>query len=487
MRTKLSVLLLSAFFICIIGVTPSLAEKKESKQDKEISVYAEKVTKHNLREIISVSGDIKPFAEITVYSKVSGEIQKIAVEKGQFVKKGDAIAVIEHESDLKKLASMKIAVELAKLGLEQAELGIKSSEATITQINDQLEQAVIGEKLADSGLLQAEAQVVQAKAGVVAAEAGVSRAKAQYENALLEKERAENLLKDNAIPKQRYDGIIAQFEAAKSGLDAANAQLDASKSTVKLAEEGINRAKMQIDSSKIQLKLVQSNLELAKIKLNASIKNVEQTKASMENAQLSLDQFQIRIDDYTIIAPISGVISQRLADVGAMNTPQAPLFVITNMETVKVFSQVSDAEIAKINNDVKAIVSVDSYPDEKFEGNITIIDPSVDPRTRTLGFEIHLKNEKHLLKPGMFARIELITKELNNVIAVPKSAVLSTKKEQYVYVVEDNMAVKKTVETGLQEGPTIEITKGLTGGETLVIEGAYYLNDGTKVKIQEKK
>jgi len=372
-----------------------------------VPVSTVKVRVYSLETELDLKGEIRAFAEITVYSKVNGVIEKLLVEKGDMVKKGDVIAVVEHRSELARRKELLAAVESAKVGIRQAESAVRVAEASLSQ------------------------------------------AEAQLENAILEKNRAENLLKDKSMPRQRYDAVIAQYKVAMAGKELAEANLTSAKEAV------------------------------------------FQSKTGFARSTAALEQLDIRIADFTIRAPISGVISARFVDEGAMDNPQLPIVSITNMETLRIFSQVPEADVARIRIGTRATISVDAYRHEKFKGNVAIINPTLDSKTRTLEFEIHLKDKKALLKPGMFARV-ILHLGRRKVLAVPKDCLLRLPGTgvYYAFVVENGIAKKRPdIKLGISKGDLVEVKSGLTEGEELVVVGQGLLKTGTPVVITnyEKK
>jgi len=111
--------------------------------------------------------------------------------------------------------------------------------------------------------------------------------------------------------------------------------------------------------------------------------------------------------------------------------------------------------------------------------------PALDEQTRMVQIEIRLDNGQLLLKPGMFARVTLITNRKDNVVVVGRDVVLGGKisDEYYVYVVEGTIARKRFVKIGIAEAEKYEISEGLKAGEVLVVNGMHYLTDGIGVEI----
>jgi len=124
--------------------------------------------------------------------------------------------------------------------------------------------------------------------------------------------------------------------------------------------------------------------------------------------------------------------------------------------------------------------------DIKANGKVALISPALDPNSTTVEVWIDAPNPDGSLRPGTTVRIEAIAQTLNDAVVVPASAVLKTPEgAPTVMMVHDDTAHQVAVETGIREGDRVQITKGLAGGETVIVNGAYALPDNTKVKIAE--
>jgi len=141
-------------------------------------------------------------------------------------------------------------------------------------------------------------------------------------------------------------------------------------------------------------------------------------------------------------------------------------------------------------------IKVDTFGDTEFDASVYSIHPALDAQTHTIQVEIRLENDPLLLKPGMFARVTLVTKRKDDVVVIPRDVVLGGKIDKhYVYVVEipesgpENpgqaaaVARKRFVEIGIRQAARYEIMDGLKAGETLVVNGMNYLADGISVEV----
>ncbi|MCD6404808.1 MAG: efflux RND transporter periplasmic adaptor subunit, partial [Planctomycetes bacterium] len=292
----------------------------------------------------------------------------------------------------------------------------------------------------------------QAIATTEVAQAAQAQAQARLENATLEKDRAENLYKDNSIPKQKYDAAVAAYKIALAGRDLAAANLHVSKASLSLANVG------------------------------------------RKQALAALEELDTRIADYTVRAPIAGIVTARFVDQGAMDNPAIPIVEIMDTSILKVCCDVAQVNAGKVREGQPVTLSVDAYPGAAFAGTVTIVNPSLDPKTRTLPIEIHTDGkpspektaEGALLRPGMFVNLSIkIGKKTT--LAIPRDCLLRLPGTgvYYLFVVKDSKAEKRTVQVGIGRGNIVEITSGLKVGESVVIQGQANLKTGTAV-MEEK-
>ena len=145
---------------------------------------------------------------------------------------------------------------------------------------------------------------------------------------------------------------------------------------------------------------------------------------------------------------------------------------------------VLEKDIPLLDNIIFCEVNVDAYPDEIFTAHLDKMSQSIDLNTRTMPTQIIIENKKELLKPGMFAKIDLILQKDTSVLTLQKQCVMKDNDGYYVYeLTKDTVAQKKYVQVGIIENNTYEITSGLTEDEKIVSIGMDLINDGSKVRL----
>jgi membrane fusion protein (multidrug efflux system) len=260
-------------------------------------------------------------------------------------------------------------------------------------------------------------------------------------------------------------------------MDRDNAQTNAesSRASLNAAEAQLAAAQSQVETQKSQVLLAQST--------------VEGSRASLKIAQAALDNTRI-------LAPFAGYISARNLYPGAAVSSQAAgtantsigILVLQDIALVKVQVEVQERHIPLVRIGSVARVSVDAYPGKRFEARATRIVHALDPRTRTLGVEMEIANRDGLLKPGMYARVELVIDHHPRALLVHGEAIFNEGETPVVFVVDPAGVVgKRVVATGVGEGTMVEVTKGLTGDERIIVEGKELVRHGQKVRAEVKK
>lgn len=222
--------------------------------------------------------------------------------------------------------------------------------------------------------------------------------------------------------------------------------------------------------------------------------------AGVKQAQAALDMAHTQLGYATIKAPISGYVSNLAYQPGDLTTPQKPFATIHQTLTVKLTINVTEYDLGFIREGQRTEISVNTYPDIVFEGKVKTVSPVIDPMTRTAKVEIIANNKYERLKPGMFARINIITHERENALTVNKSAVNkqtvlkslndNLREDKVVetyscFIVRDGVALDVPIEIGIESKTKYEVTGGLSNGDLVVVMGQNNLSDSTMVKIVE--
>jgi membrane fusion protein, multidrug efflux system len=203
-------------------------------------------------------------------------------------------------------------------------------------------------------------------------------------------------------------------------------------------------------------------------------------------------------------ASVAGTVTSFPLSIGATANPAAPFAQISSTEHLEIQVNVAERFVSRIKKNQLAVVTLDAYPGEKFSARVFEISPVLDTSTRTLKVKLLIDPPDYRVKAGMYARVKLITAELNDVIVIPFDALVNRDDKTYVFAVErtspDAASENKKEQTGISGvvhlhevtpgihvDDKLEISGGLKPGDEIVVRGQSLLNDGSKVNIMSAR
>ena len=280
------------------------------------------------------------------------------------------------------------------------------------------------------------------------AEEAVRQAQSRFDNAKLQRERVEALFKRQVISKKEMDTAEMEYTVAE-------AQLAASQQHLKLVKEG---ARQEVrDASQAKLKEMEAVLE----------------------------QERIRLQNTRITAPFAGEIVRKYVDTGALISSSTPVVTLVFAETLKVVANVLERDIPLLKPGMKAKIRTEAYAGKVFEGRVARINTALDVATRTLQAEVHIPNSNRMLKPGMFARLEVVLSEKPKTLVIPRHAVMEEGGSKFIFVIKGQQAFRTSIVTGFEEDPFVEILEGVSEGDPVVVTGQESLKDRSMVRVIE--
>lgn len=226
----------------------------------------------------------------------------------------------------------------------------------------------------------------------------------------------------------------------------------------------------------------QRNKELYEREL-ISAEQYENSKFEYESQKAEYDLAQLRVEYSQVKAPISGIVSQRLVKVGNMVNADQEVFKITDFDPLLAILHVPEHEMAKIKKNQEAVIKVDAIPNETFSGRVLRISPVVDPESGTFKVTVAVRDKSKQLKPGMFGRIRIVYDTRSNALMIPKEAIMNEDGANTVYVLNNNLVFRRTIQTGYENGANIEVLEGLADGDSVVTIGQSSLQDSTLVQV----
>lgn len=287
--------------------------------------------------------------------------------------------------------------------------------------------------------------------------------------------------------------LNAQLLQAQAGLKAAEAaaqltqgQSDLAKITLDAAQKNYNRIKALHDSgtaSQSQLDDAADKLDMAKKQQkNAGGPALAQARATIDTANASIKNLEVQIENATIRSPFAGVVTNRNADLGEVVSPGTPVMSVADTSTLKLKSSVTQDLLPLLSVGQSLDVTIDIYPDRVFTGTISGIGPIAVNTGGIFPVEITVPNDGSILS-GLSAHATLHLTGQQGVV-VPIAAVLENGETSEVFVIQNGVAVKRIITTGLRNDQDVQILTGLDAGERVALTNIRVLTDNMPVDVQ---
>jgi HlyD family secretion protein len=394
-------------------------------------------------------GKIEAYSMTRIHAKVNGFIDQMFVDIGDHVvgpKRDEQGNIVEPGQLLALLVAPELSDELA-----QKEAMIALAEADIDQARAAVEVA--------------ESMAVSADANVAEAKAGQRKVEAEYQRWRSEADRISLLASTKTVTAKLAEETSQQMKSADAAREEVDARIQSAKAKQHVSQVAISKAKADLRSIDAKLRIAQ---------------------AEYQRVKSLCEYMQIR-------APYSGIISGRNFDTGSlMQVSQAsnenPLFTIVQTERVRVSLNVPETEAVILNKDGKATIKVPALNNRIFEGKVARTSWVLSNSTRTLECEIEVANEEGLLRPGMYANVELIIAHKSDIVSLPRSAIVPIDgKPTCLVVTENGTLARRVLQTGIVSQTDIEIVSGLEGAEDVISANASAFKEDQKVAMTAKK
>jgi len=243
-----------------------------------------------------------------------------------------------------------------------------------------------------------------------------------------------------------------------------------------------------VNLAKTRLQYVNDSTELVRLTELYNIGAISQADYDMAKLSLNITKktYNNLAENTYLRSPINGVVTARNYDIGDMYSMAQPIFVVEQIQPVKMLINVSESLFTQVHKGMEFDISVDAYPGETFKGTVNLLYPTISSTTHTFPVEVVCQNKDERLRPGMFARVTA-SFGTNHHIVIPDNAVVKQQGsgEHFVYVLKSDNTVKYTlVELGKRMGNRYEIVSGLNEGDRIVTEGQVRLKDGVSVTVK---
>jgi len=428
-RYKILICFLAALAVasCSSGRAGNGGRRGNSNSDANssqntISITVGKSESRDIASTIDATGTFVAAETSDIAPKAAGKISNIYVNVGQFVLGGATIAKVDDRDARLRLAQSQAAVK-------QAEAGVRQAQAKL-------------------GLLEGGHFEASSVPEVRASNAAYQQALAEQKQAEANERRYRELTESGDVAMATYETFRTARDTARARSNAAKEQLDATVNTAKQSNQAIASAQA----------------------------NVEAAKTQVAEAQQA-------IKDTVVYSPFAGYISSRPVAVGEYVSSSSIVATILRTNPIKAQIQVPEADVPAAIVGRGVSILVDAYPNRKFAGTVSAVNPAVDPNSRSAVVEALVENADNALRPGMFATARIVREGGTKGVYVPKSAVRTdaTTQSYSVFVIQDGVAHLKVVQLGTEEGDSYQIISGIEPDLVVANSNLEALYEGAKV------
>lgn len=282
-----------------------------------------------------------------------------------------------------------------------------------------------------------------------------------------------------------------EIASAEAAVQKWQATLDEARKTYQrqadLAEkdftsrQSVDQASERVSVAKAELAAAEQKLRM--LKAGPTATEIAVQEAAVEEAAARLALAEAHLAECVIAAPFDAVITAVHVRAGDLAVPRAPLVELYAPDSLVIRFSVPERSSAGLRQGMKIEALLDAFPLQTFPGEIVRVYPALDADMRTRSAEATLQTEAALM-PHQFARLTLHLDTVKDAVTVPADAVLETPDGTHiVFVVEENKAVRRKVEIGIEQDRMVQVTKGLSPGEKVVITGNEMLKNGAPVRV----
>ena len=358
--------------------------------------------------------------------------------------------------------------------------------------------------IATGTVLWVSAQTAEDKSESEAAEQNTTEAVDQ----VAENESEPDAEEDEEVPvpvevAEVTTGAIASYISATANLVAED--------QVKVLAEAEGRVeRLQVEEGDLVAKgqvlavLVQDEAKIAKSKVDLKASNasaaLERAKGTSEQGLISAesyDQLQMEYDvarqevaeaewrlaKTVIRAPFSGRVTERFITLGQHLRPGDELFTVADYDPLVARIYLPERDVFELEEGREVRITLAANAEFSFIGRIRQIAPVVDTATGTVKVTVEAVRPPAGVRPGAFVSIGIVREQHPTALLLPRESVIRELRAAHVFVTEDNAAVKKAVELGLEEGDMVEVLSGVAEGDKVVVAGQGGLDDGQRIKI----
>jgi RND family efflux transporter, MFP subunit len=379
---------------------------------------------------------------------------------------------VEGKQEIKNVKVQKVAVGSISTEVEYASKLNPVQEVTVFPKNggkvaslnvDMGDKVTAGQVLFTLDTAELQAQLQSQQASLAAS------------NANLDRTSDSGLQQQITSAEQAADKSQIAYNDAKDNCDKMQKLYDSGA----ISKQELDNAKVRYNNCSVDLNAAQDNLNLLIEKIGPQ--STQAAAAQVAQSQAGVNSAQIQLNNATITAPISGVVSAKDVKVGQLAGGQSGSVTIIDSSSFIAEVSVPDKIIGKIQVGQSVQVSINALENKKVSGVIDKISPNSNAKDNSYTVKVKIDNSNGELKAGMFAKVSLPSEKKDNILTVPNEAIKIENNVNYLYVADNGKVKKVSINVGICNEKVTEITGNVKEGTDVITEGQNLLNSGEKV------
>ena len=420
------------------------------------------VERGTLRASVDATGSVAPETRLELSFKSAGRVAEIMVEEGDQVEAGEALARLETADLEQVLIQAQASLAISEAELAQTEAGASAED--LASARAELESALANYEEVKAGPSQEDITV--AKASMEKARIALEKAQADYDK----------------ISWQT--GLGATAEA--SALQQASVDYEEARAQYELTVDHPTDKELKEAAAQV----AQARANLAELEKKPTPEELAIARAQVTQAQSALAQAQLNLEEATLAAPFAGTVADVNIEVGQMVNSSTPVIVLTDLISYYVDLYIDETDIGQIlnhqNGGQPVIVTLDAFPDEEIEGEVTAIKSigTVSGGIVTYEVRVEIAPTEVPIRSDMTASAVVVVEEKENVLLIPNRAIRYEEGVEYVEVLDQSGGTevrRVAIATGASNDAVTEVTAGLEEGDvvaTSVVRGTEFRGPG---------
>ncbi len=239
-------------------------------------------------------------------------------------------------------------------------------------------------------------------------------------------------------------------------------------------------SQQELDQADANLRIAEARYESAREEVRSLLAQLEQVRARVATARRDLEKTVVR-------APISGAVAARHASLGEFLRRNDRLVTLVKIDPLRLRADIPERYAGKIALGRRLTFTVDAVPEKTFQGVIVRISPSARSETRSLTIEAECRNPSGALRPGYFARAQVVVEPGARAVVIPPRAIISSAGVTKVFVLDGDRARERVIKVGARVNADIEVIEGLRPGERVIVSNVNRLSEGARVRAARSR